>query len=288
MSVERLAKLGDVSARLSVLLPKISGENPAPPVLTPHTSSTDRHLIGIAFDYAVRIELERASGRMDRMKWIAEGAIDNLRSNEFSGLPDVRRIIDRVVARISNAHVFVRKHFVRRKRDDAWMLRLCRHTLKLARMDFLARGGTPDDTLFAVDEDAACQEVAALLAHAPISQWATATPLLLNPTFGEASSRLGGADADIIAGNELIDLKVTKDANVERRMANQVLIYMMLIDEVRSQGLAFPEIQHLAIYFARHRQIWRRPATPIRAHPAYESTKAWLFENAGSLLAFHG
>ncbi len=283
MSVESLAKLPEVSARLKVLLPAYGRANPTP-LLTPHTSRTSPQLIGTAFDYAVRIELERASGRMDRMKWIAEGAIDSLRSNAFSGSSDVRRILDRAAVRMSNAHLFVRKHFVRRRRDDAWMLRLCRHALKLARLDFLARGGALDDTLFAADDDAACQEVAALLAHAPISRWATASPLLLNPAFGEASRSLGGADADLIAGNELIDLKVTKDANVERRLVNQVLIYLMLADEARSQGLAFPEIQHLVIYFARHDHTWRIPATPIKTHPAYELTKAWLFDNAESLL----
>jgi hypothetical protein len=281
VSVSRLIKVREVIDRLNVLVPPFRGRQAAP-LLSPHSSSTSPQLIGAAFDYAVRFELERENGLPVENDWTAESAVDILRQYAARDLAFAPALA-RAAARVKNARVFLRKHLRRRKRDDAWMVRLCRYALKLARLDVLVRRGYIGPDLLARDDDAACMEVRGLLSHVPLERWAGRAPLLLNPGL-DPEGLLGGADCDLVAGDELVDFKVTKDAIVERSMVHQLVIYMMLADAQRARGQSFPEVHHLVIYFARHAHVWEMPAADIRANGAYESTRAWLFESAEFLL----
>lgn len=74
----------------------------------------------------------------------------------------------------------------------------------------------------------------------------------LNPSFGSASSLVGGADADIIIDDFLIDIKVTKMGKVSRNHFNQLITYYLL-DRIEKEatGKSFG-IKRAGNYFARH------------------------------------
>ncbi len=75
---------------------------------------------------------------------------------------------------------------------------------------------------------------------------------LLNPTFGEASRLVGGADADVVIDDTLIEIKTTKKCELKRDYFNQLIGYYCLycIDGV--DGLPKKRrIKNFAIYFSR-------------------------------------
>jgi hypothetical protein len=77
-------------------------------------------------------------------------------------------------------------------------------------------------------------------------------PYVANPTFGEASIRLDGADADLIVGDRLIDIKTTTDDTIERLALWQIAGYTLsdLDDDFH--------IREVGLYFSRHgvQAVW--------------------------------
>ena len=66
-----------------------------------------------------------------------------------------------------------------------------------------------------------------------------------NPSF-VASNSLNGADADLIAGRRLLDVKVTKSSTIERISLWQIMGYALCdLDD-------FYEIEEVGLYYARH------------------------------------
>ena len=85
-------------------------------------------------------------------------------------------------------------------------------------------------------------------------------PILLNPTFGKASRMVGGADADIVAGGMLIDIKTTKKPKLDRRHFDQLAGYYALaaiggIDGMDKFGAGGSPIDKLGIYFSRYGKL---------------------------------
>ena len=67
----------------------------------------------------------------------------------------------------------------------------------------------------------------------------------LNPDFGEAGQLVGGADADIVVDDMLIDIKTTMFPKFERRYWEQLCSYCALAS---LQGM---NIRRAVIYFSR-------------------------------------
>ena len=62
------------------------------------------------------------------------------------------------------------------------------------------------------------EDLLSMLEIVPFGSLLHKKTVLLNPTFEESSVLVGGADADLIAGDLLIDFKVTKMARCPRRI----------------------------------------------------------------------
>src|SRR5262249_48947032 len=104
---------------------------------------------------------------------------------------------------------------------------LAAHALRLAKLDDVVRGGRVDSTFeMAAPEDV--EELLALLAIVPFDALLHEKVMLLNPTFGDSSRLLGGADADLVAGDMLIDFKTTKTGDITPEYLDQLLGYFML------------------------------------------------------------
>ena len=76
---------------------------------------------------------------------------------------------------------------------------------------------------------------------------------LVNPTFGRASELVGGADADLVIDDIIIDIKTTKKLSLERTAFSQVMRYYVL-HHIRNAGRmrAQPKISRVGIYFSRY------------------------------------
>jgi hypothetical protein len=91
--------------------------------------------------------------------------------------------------------------------------------------------------------------------------------VLLNPTFEESSQLVGGADADLISGNLLVEFKVTKKGEMNVKDLDQLLGYFLLARHHRRANVNFPEIKRAALYFCRHGHLWALDVTTWTERP---------------------
>ncbi len=104
---------------------------------------------------------------------------------------------------------------------------------------------------------------------------------VLNPTFGEASKLVGGADADLVIDNMLIDIKTTKSPKLTRDHFNQLLGYYVLlkiggVDNVPNT----PTIESIGIYYSRHAELVPIPIRNVVDEKSLPSFIEWFKERA--------
>lgn len=104
---------------------------------------------------------------------------------------------------------------------------------------------------------------------------------IINPTFGTASSLVGGADADLVIDDCLIDIKTTQNLSMERETFNQVLGYYVLhhiagIDGARPK----PNIKKIAIYFSRYAYLHIMPLSEIVNMKTFPKFVRWFKQKA--------
>ena len=132
-------------------------------------------------------------------------------------------------------------------------------------------------------EDAAAEDtedLVDLLAIVPFNALIDNKVMLLNPIFGKASPVVGGADADLIAGDMLVDIKTSKRDTMAATHLDQLFGYYLLACRHRQSDPTFPIIKRLAIYFARHGHLSIWDATTWTEHPSFTETEQWFFDRA--------
>jgi hypothetical protein len=229
----------EVRACLDRFIPAFRGSTPSP-LLVPRSSSRPA-LVGVAFDYAARMELAHRAPTARTGPWIAELAVPLLRRRR-------RAAAERVIGA-------ARRATRRWPHDERVRLdKIAFHAASLAPLDAVYRVGLPpfDDVPPEVDVQSIAAEVRALLeAASPLWSLADISPLHLNPEV--CGNLVGGADADIIAGSTIIEIKTTKDPIVERDHLRQLVGYACLA-AVAPESV-FPRIERLAVFFPRFGQL---------------------------------
>src|SRR5262249_19500688 len=159
---------------------------------------------------------------------------------------------------------------------------LAAHTIRLAKLDSVYRAGRLEPGFEeASPEDV--QDLVGLLAIVPFDDLLHDKVLLLNPTFGQASHLVGGADTDLIAGDLLVDFKTTKSGEIDVANLDQILGYLLLARKQRSVAPAFPMINRLGLYFCRHGYLWSLEASTWTSNPEFPGIEQWFFQRAGEV-----
>ena len=125
-------------------------------------------------------------------------------------------------------------------------------------------------------------DLRALLAIVPWKVLGSAEALWLNPNFADQSTRVGGADADIIMGDLLLDLKVVTKCS-PRRDLRQLIGYLLLARAAVRDEPTFPAITRIGVYYARHGHLSTLPASDFIARPAFRSVEKRFFVKADRL-----
>ena len=79
--------------------------------------------------------------------------------------------------------------------------------------------------------------------------------ILLNPTFGDGSALVGGADADIIVCDMLVDIKTAKFGRFKKEHWQQLVGYWLLSLIGSGRGFEWEKINRLGVYFSRHGRL---------------------------------
>jgi len=228
----------------------------APPVTTHYA------LIGTAFDYLFRFEVQRRNHDVLAKAWVAEHAVALARAGYTVGGPTVLRWppgADRAQlaklfdASLSAAKAAHSKYIALSNPAGRDIEGIAEHAIRLAKLDPIYRAGYVDPEPATVDQ-MDVQDLVALLGLVPFDRSMSICEqrkVLLNPTFGRFSVGIGGADADFVAGNTLVDIKTTKNPRLKPHLA-QIVGYAMLADAFRSQDMpTFPELRSIGIYYSR-------------------------------------
>ena len=244
-------------------------------------------LVGTAFDYLFRFEVERLNPKAMKRQWVAETAVNLLRPvegegelviREWPGVADLNAVAAEASGILETARL-ARDHYVTLRDPDRSELEdLAGHALRLAKLDVIFRAGIIDPALGAV-EPLDVRDLLNLRALVPFST--TMAPCLaedvwLNPVFGRFSTGIQGADADVIASDLLVDIKTTKNPDLRPHLA-QLLGYAMIAEAYRSEEApGFPRIERVGAYFSRQGILVSFPLESVRSHPDYPPAFAGL------------
>ncbi len=251
-------------------------------------TASESTVIGTAVDYAMRAILTRRVGSANTIAhpFIAEEALFSLPKvveqnyvslmNTPTGDPllvkrkleGLKRAMDRQtdISKYLALRVFeARKIYDDYTQGVASLQELCHHTLLLARLDAVYRAAVPnvidvyfeefEDLTFYRRDDAPSDTQLAdnVLQLARLFETQiTVLPMnkvQCNPTFGRYSRAVGGADADFIMDNTLIDIKTTVKLAYNGKDMAQILGYSAM-----AQALG-QRIDVVGIYYARY-GIW--------------------------------
>jgi len=270
MSLSSFIKVPRVREKLSEAFPcprfKVESEMLVPP------RSKRYALVGTAFDYLLRFFLEDLNPVTVTSQWVAEGAIDKLDpldDDDRTYLKIARKIIDSA-----------KSHLTASLRSKAITDSLLMSSLLLAQIDPLRRAGYRDPNLGVVhDED--IEELRSLIKIVDPGWFRAKKHCLLNPTFGDASAMVGGADADLIIDGTLIDIKTTKEPKLKKIDYHQLIGYLLLHRIGGADGLpANRRITDLAIYYSRYGQFFRVRKRDIASESRFEEITDWFHEEA--------
>ena len=271
--------------------PKFSVQKPllAPP-LTKHY-----FLMGTAFDYLLRFYLKRLNPEAVETRWVAENAVRVLfmykegfaidfETDEVDVIPELMphktdvamfHKIKRILSEAKNTY----KLYVKTGKITNVLLT---SAILLANLDIIFRTGRFEDYIeldIVSDED--IKDLTNLIQIVTPKLFKAKKVCVLNPTFGEASKLVGGADADLIIDDTLIDIKTTKKLELQRGYFNQLIGYYCLYRIGSIEGLPQDcEIKNLAVYFSRHAYLHLIPVKDCIGQVNFQKFLKWFKERA--------
>jgi hypothetical protein len=213
----------------------------APPLTTSHG------LTGTAFDYLLRFYAKKLNPQARTRPWTAEGALALLCAKN-SLLPDAKRMFDEAQACYQE---FLSSDIERPTR------RLAEFSVRLAYLENIYRVRVVDREAFMPVSSAILDDLEGMLKLVRSEDFRATRRCVLNPTFGIASGLVGGADADLIIDDTLVDIKTGKHLVLDREIFNQLVGYYILSCIGGIDNCPAGTIKQLAVYYARYGVLHR-------------------------------
>ncbi|MCB9766363.1 MAG: hypothetical protein H6739_41695 [Alphaproteobacteria bacterium] len=223
---------------------RVPGGYREPRIVEPPRGNDDAHL-GMAFDYALRFGMAVRGWGVIRDLQALRG-MQRLRSDPAMAtqLPLAQAQLDEAFAALAQfddgeeiAEACARACFLLTGIEVA-----VHTTRKRSRTRALTRGVTRAET----------RELAALYRLVPWSKLEPARIASLNPHFGEGSRLVGGAYADLIVDDALIDIKCTRTTSLRSGDLFQIIGYALLANRFGINGQEdAPRVGRVGIYFGR-------------------------------------
>lgn len=277
MSLTSFIHIPEVRRRFAETFPKpsfqLNAKILAPP-LTRHYS-----LIGTAFDYLMRFHLEYLNPESIVSTWVAELAVEQLRHHPEYFI--IRRAytpsnIERTLAKADNiirqAKIASSAYQQTGKMTDE----LLESVIYLAQLDPLFRAGVIDPNIGVADKQDV-EDLRNLISAVDAKTFKAERVCVLNPTFGEGSHLVGGADCDLLIDNTLIDIKTTKALEIKRDYLNQLIGYYILFTIGGIDGcLSGVSVRNLGIYFSRYSVLHTISVTTFIGNPNFPDFRKWF------------
>lgn len=271
MSLWHLLKTDkELVAYLGRLAAKPSLPSPAPELVAP-PRTTHYGLVGTAFDYLLRWRLQRANPDAVARHWVAQAAVAKLPQSQ-------RRTGRELLQRAKASHA-------RFLRDGQLTNELLAGTIGLAQLDAVFRSGRGAGDVGTPPDRNDVEDLRAQWAAVPGDMLEGNRICMLNPTFGAASRVVGGADADFILDDILVDAKSSKNYTLERISFNQLMGYVLLarIGGVDAAPVDNLTISRIGLYLSRYGVLVSWHLADLVAESALLRATAWLRDHLPGL-----
>jgi len=274
MSLTSFVNEPDVRRGLRLAIPKPQYKFNLPLLAPPLTKCYG--LVGTAFDYLLRFYLEWLNPGVKTSRWVAVNGLEIL-SESVSKRSRLYKLAQK-------AYDQAERNYLAYIRDGELTDDLITGVIHLSHLDVIFRAGPEyltEDDLKRVDE-LVVKDLRALLSLVKAQDFMHRGGIcVLNPAFGDASRLVGGADADIIIDNRLIDIKTIKNIELSREHFNQLLGYYILLT---LEGMAdyeeITEIEYLCVYFARYGYLHQMPIADFIDPQRFSRLVKWFVEMA--------
>lgn len=269
MSLLSFIQQKDVRERFNQAFPKPKLAKNQPLLAPPRAKNPA--LVGTAFDYLLRFQIKALNPHAIESEWIAQNTLYLLKTNAMTRLYEQAYLI------FTEAKERYANFLETQQLTDTLIV----SALRLAQLDAIYRSKKINPNLNQIeDEDIA--DIKALLALVNPQEFTSSGTVLLNPTFDAGSVAVGGADADLIIDDVLIDIKTVKDFSLDRRDFNQVIGYYVLsqiagIDDAPTGH----EIKQLGIYFSRYAYLFVFNVSDVIEEQTFPQFLEWFKRRCG-------
>lgn len=198
-------------------------------------------LVGTAFDYLLRFYVQHLNpNTIDRGRWVAESTLVLIADN-----PPLLSMGEKIV---SQAKERLRLFLETGQMSEELM----ESALLLAQLDPIFRAGVGHEHVGKVYGDDV-KDLRNLISIVHPDVFKANELCLVNPIFGVASTMVGGADADLVIDDTIIDIKTSKNLGLQRKHFDQLVGYYVLHDIAGVGELQpKPRITKVAVYFSRY------------------------------------
>lgn len=226
--------------------------------------------VGTAFDYILRFYVKRLNPNVfDNGHWVAEISLALLQ-RQPSLYVKAEKIIEQAKAR---ERIFQQTGQITDK--------LIESALSLAYLDPIYRAGRGHEYIGAPIDAKDIDDVKKLMSIVNPEFFKATRLCMLNPTFGEASGLVSGADADIVIDDNLIDIKTTKKFEFRMSDFHQIMGYYVL-HQIGGLGNLRPKpgIKKVSIYFSRHAYLHTLEIGNLINEDAFPDFVEWFIARA--------
>lgn len=235
-------------------------------------------LAGTAFDYLARMKIVRefreSKIELHQREWLSEKVLRSLPGHpEFSHEPYFER--ERWQTHLEKAHSAANAYI----RNEGCPTCLTLNVQYMAQADLLHRNSWAFDIFFNPAMRVAHELECLLELFKPGELFRPKKSIFLNPAFA-LSVNIGGADADLIVDNRLIDIKMSKQLLVTKSQLLQLAGYKILADLGGLDIADRPhqvQIDRLGVHFPRYNALFEMEVEELFPGGAYEKFKA-VFE----------
>lgn len=238
--------------------------------------------VGTAFDYLMRFYIKRLNPQSITKEWVAESSLETMRkarrafNSQRNIIPINDNTLDKGNKMLSQAKKAYSDYIKSGKMNDE----VIKCTILLAQLDTYFRAGMIDENFGTID-NGDLADLRKLISIVNPDYFKAKELCLLNPTFGEASELVGGADADLVIDNMLIDIKTTMQLEFKRDHFNELIGYYTLykIGGIPDAPVE-PNIENLGIYYSRYGELYTFPVTDTIPAGKFPSFKEWFKDRA--------
>jgi hypothetical protein len=194
----------------------------------------------------MRFWIETINPDAETKSWVAENAVALVESGKLPASASLKKTMRKMLQEAKICHSDFLK--TGKVNDD-----IISAAIQLAQLDPIYRALYIDPNMGKVDKSIV-DEMRDMLKLAKRKDFTARSYCALNPVFGEASYLVGGADADLIIDDTLIDIKTTKSGKINMSQFHQLIGYFILNQLGGVNGKKI-KINRLGIYFSRYGEL---------------------------------